>query len=117
MPQPHITVPLGTKTYGELLKQVSIPPLISSSKVSVVGVGKVGAAIAFSLVSSGVCSEMAMVDLNKDVVTGERSDLVDGISFLGRRCNILADSSFAVTKVGFTGIAFSRQARSETSCF
>jgi L-lactate dehydrogenase len=50
-------------------------------KVAVVGVGSVGAATAFSLMSSGVASELVLVDIDEEKAEGERMDLSHGAYF------------------------------------
>ena len=53
----------------------------SRGKVAVVGVGSVGAATAFSLMSSGVASELVLVDIDEEKAEGERMDLSHGAYF------------------------------------
>ncbi|WP_152040059.1 L-lactate dehydrogenase [Salinigranum salinum] len=50
-------------------------------KVAVVGVGSVGAATAFALTSSGVASELVLVDIDEEKAEGERMDLSHGAYF------------------------------------
>ncbi len=50
-------------------------------KVAVVGVGSVGAATAFSLMSSGVANELVLVDIDEERAEGERMDLSHGAYF------------------------------------
>ena len=94
--------PQRSRTYNRLLKQISTPSPCGQSKVSVVGAGQVGMAAAVSLLSMGICSDLALVDARKDVARGERLDLLHGQAFTGFRCNIEADSDYSVTKVSFT---------------
>ena len=54
----------------------------SGSKVSVVGCGAVGMAVAFSVMNQGLCSELALVDMNEDKLEGERLDLMHGRAFI-----------------------------------
>jgi L-lactate dehydrogenase len=53
----------------------------SRGKVAVVGVGSVGAATAFALTSSGVASELVLVDIDEEKAEGERMDLSHGAYF------------------------------------
>ena len=85
-------------TRGKLLKEISPEVIISSQKVTVVGAGQVGMAGAFALLTMGICSDLALVDLRSDAVIGEKMDLMHGQAFLGKRCNITADSDYAVSK-------------------
>jgi len=94
------TIPLPrTRTYTRLMKRVSRVPPTGPVKVSVVGAGRVGSATAFALISMGLCTDMALVDVNKDIVDGEKLDMLHGQAFLGRRCVIEAGSDFIITKV------------------
>lgn len=45
-------------------------------KISILGAGNVGATIAFSLTLSGLCSEILLVDINKEKAEGEALDLI-----------------------------------------
>ena len=44
-------------------------------KISVLGTGNVGATIAYTLTLSGICSEIVLVDINKEKAEGEALDL------------------------------------------
>ncbi|MBS5645435.1 MAG: L-lactate dehydrogenase [Clostridiales bacterium] len=50
-------------------------------KCAVVGCGFVGASCAFSLVESGLFSEMVLIDVNKEKAEGEAMDLSHGVPF------------------------------------
>lgn len=52
------------------------------SQVTVVGVGQVGMACAFSLLTQSICSELALVDMAADKLRGEMLDLQHGLTFL-----------------------------------
>ena len=56
-------------------------PVKTRGKVAVVGVGSVGAATAFALTSSGVGSELVLVDIDEEKAEGERMDLSHGAYF------------------------------------
>lgn len=47
-----------------------------SRKISILGAGNVGATIAYTLTLSGICSEILLVDINKEKAEGEALDLV-----------------------------------------
>lgn len=51
-------------------------------KCGIVGVGNVGASTAFSLMKSGLFSEMVLIDINRERATGEAADLNHGLPFL-----------------------------------
>ncbi|KAF2353998.1 L-lactate dehydrogenase [Trinorchestia longiramus] len=68
----------------------------SGGKVTVVGVGQVGMACAFSLLTQSICSELALVDVAADKLRGEMLDLQHGLTFL-RNIKIDASTDFAVS--------------------
>ncbi len=51
-------------------------------KIAVVGAGFVGATSAYAMLISGLCSELVMIDINRDKLNGEVMDLVHGGSFV-----------------------------------
>ncbi|PRR81302.1 L-lactate dehydrogenase [Clostridium vincentii] len=51
-------------------------------KVSIVGAGFVGATTAFTLMNSGIATEICLYDINMDKALGEVMDLVHGTSFV-----------------------------------
>ncbi|MCB0548536.1 MAG: L-lactate dehydrogenase [Phaeodactylibacter sp.] len=52
-----------------------------SRKVVIVGAGDVGATLAFSLAQSGLADEIAMIDLNKNLLAGQVLDLSHGLPY------------------------------------
>ena len=44
-------------------------------KISILGTGNVGATIAYALTLQGVCSEIVLVDINKEKAEGEALDI------------------------------------------
>ena len=44
-------------------------------KISILGAGNVGATIAYALTLQGVCSEIVLVDINKEKAEGEALDI------------------------------------------
>ena len=50
-------------------------------KISIIGTGRVGAAVAFSLLIKGLAKEMVLVDYNADVAAGEALDLLHATCF------------------------------------
>ncbi len=50
-------------------------------KVTVLGAGNVGASIAFAMAIKGLCSEMLLVDINKEKAKGEAMDIMQGNAF------------------------------------
>ncbi len=53
--------------------------VIKSNKITVVGAGQVGATTAYTLLLSGLASELVLIDLNKEKAYGEVLDLAHGI--------------------------------------
>lgn len=51
-------------------------------KVSIIGAGFVGSTTAYTLMTSGLVSELAMVDINSDKAEGEVMDLNHGLAFV-----------------------------------
>jgi L-lactate dehydrogenase len=52
------------------------------NKISIVGAGFVGSATAFALMTSGIASEIVIVDVNKEKAEGEAMDLSHGAAFV-----------------------------------
>lgn len=52
------------------------------TKVSIIGAGFVGSTTAFSIMNSGIASELVIVDINKDKALAEAMDLAHGASFV-----------------------------------
>lgn len=76
-------------------------------KVGIIGVGHVGAHCAFSLVTQGIVDELVLVDKNDQKATSERQDLIDSVTYLPNRVNVikgtyedLADCDIIVNSVG-----------------
>lgn len=55
---------------------------IKGNKISIIGAGYVGSTTAFSLMTSGLASEIVIVDINKEKAEGEAMDLSHGVSFV-----------------------------------
>ncbi len=54
---------------------------MNGTKISILGVGNVGASVAYTLVVAGTCSELVLIDINKEKAQGEAMDIRQGISF------------------------------------
>lgn len=54
---------------------------IKLRKVGIIGVGHVGAHVAFSLVTQGIVDELVLVDINKQKAISERQDLLDAATY------------------------------------
>uniref|UniRef100_A0A4D5R8X2 L-lactate dehydrogenase n=1 Tax=Scolopendra viridis TaxID=118503 RepID=A0A4D5R8X2_SCOVI len=80
----------------KLLTQVEPPVSVAHSKVTIVGVGQVGMACAFSILTQGIASEIALVDMVADKLRGEMLDMQHGLTFL-RNVKIEASTDYAIT--------------------
>lgn len=50
-------------------------------KIMIIGVGNVGSTTAYTLINRGFCEEIALVDLNKELVYGHQQDLLDAAAY------------------------------------
>lgn len=50
-------------------------------KVTIIGAGNVGATIAYSIMQTGIASQIVFIDINKDKAQGEAKDLIEGTAF------------------------------------
>jgi len=87
---------MGDSIPGLLMDEVEPALDTSGCKVSVVGVGQVGMACAFSLLTQNICSELALTDIMEDKLKGELMDLQHGLTFL-KNVKISASSDSSVT--------------------
>ncbi|ESN90436.1 hypothetical protein HELRODRAFT_166102 [Helobdella robusta] len=69
----------------------------SAGRVTVVGVGAVGMASAFSLLAMGICNDLCLVDARKEICQGEQLDLMHGLAFYGKRVAISGDSDYGAS--------------------
>jgi L-lactate dehydrogenase len=53
------------------------------SKVAIIGAGAVGSSIAFSMAIQQLCTELVLIDVNRDKARGEALDISHGLPFLG----------------------------------
>lgn len=73
-------------------------------KVTVVGAGNVGSAISYTLMISGLVSEIVMIDINRDKAEGDAMDMNHGVSFVspvkisaGDYCDIKGSDMVIIT--------------------
>ncbi|XP_076623753.1 L-lactate dehydrogenase isoform X1 [Colletes latitarsis] len=85
-----------TSLKDKLLSTVIEPISIDRNKISIVGVGQVGMACAFSILTNNVSSDVVLVDVMADKLKGEMMDLQHGSTFL-RNAKINASSDYAAT--------------------
>lgn len=65
-------------------------------KVTVVGVGQVGMACAYSILQQSIANEICLVDVVADKLKGEMMDLQHGLAFT-RHCVVKADTDYSIT--------------------
>ncbi|KXJ76135.1 hypothetical protein RP20_CCG010277 [Aedes albopictus] len=88
---------------AKLMKEIAEPMATSGNKVTIVGIGQVGMACAFSILTQVSCrtyrsvsSEVALIDVNADKLKGEMLDLQHGSAFM-KNAQINASTDFAVS--------------------
>eukprot|EP00980_Cylindrotheca_fusiformis_P013562 scaffold3463_cov96-Cylindrotheca_fusiformis.AAC.2 len=69
---------------------------IGHKKITVVGCGQVGMAIAYSMLNQSVAGTIALVDMNRDKLEGEAKDLEQGSAF-HQYTRILASDEYSVS--------------------
>ncbi|MBP7088924.1 MAG: malate dehydrogenase [Candidatus Omnitrophica bacterium] len=67
-------------------------------KISIIGSGGVGATLAFDVLAQLKVSELALVDVNRDLAQGVALDLEDTRGFLNFSTKIRGDSNFSIIK-------------------
>ena len=51
-------------------------------KITIIGAGSVGSAIANNMMTMGIATEILMIDVNKPKAFGEALDVYQGVTFL-----------------------------------
>lgn len=64
--------------------------MISTRKVAIIGTGHVGSHVAFSLITQGEVDELYMVDIDKDKVLAQATDINDAVSYIPHRAKAYA---------------------------
>lgn len=79
----------------------------NTKKVGIIGLGHVGAHVAYSLAVQGVADELVLVDMNSQKAESERQDLADSTAYLPHRVRVsvgdfadLGDCDVIVNSVG-----------------
>ncbi|WKX93589.1 hypothetical protein Q1695_011115 [Nippostrongylus brasiliensis] len=83
-------------TIHEVLEEIVPATSSSHGKVTVVGVGQVGMACAYSILQQNIANEIALVDMIADKLQGEMMDLQHGLAFT-RHCIVNASTDYAIT--------------------
>jgi len=81
---------------SELLLEVTPAQDLPHNKITIVGVGQVGMACAYSILQQHIASEICLVDVVADKLKGEMMDLQHGLAFT-RHCIIKADTDYSIT--------------------
>ncbi|MBT9775615.1 L-lactate dehydrogenase [Clostridium sp. MCC353] len=63
---------------------------IGRSKVVIVGIGSVGAAVAFNLVMGQICDDLVLIDLNEEKAWAEATDLQHSMGYSGSKMHVQA---------------------------
>ncbi|KAH9302702.1 hypothetical protein KI387_014285, partial [Taxus chinensis] len=91
---------LGIDIAGSFFKPIEgagpPSPSAGNTKITVVGVGNVGMAIAQTILTQGLTSELALVDVQADKLRGEMLDLQHAAAFLPRT-KIVAGTDYGVS--------------------
>ena len=59
-------------------------------KISIIGIGRVGSTLAYTLALKGICDELILIHRREKVALGDAYDLQHGMQFLPRPTNIRA---------------------------
>ncbi|VUZ39345.1 unnamed protein product [Hymenolepis diminuta] len=70
---------------------------LHDTKVTVVGCGSVGSAVAFALVTKGVANTVVIYDIAKDRCEGEVMDMEQGCQFIDS-CKVIGGADITTTK-------------------
>jgi L-lactate dehydrogenase len=80
---------------------------MKTKKVGIIGLGHVGAHVAYSIAVQGIADEIVLVDQNESKVKSECQDLIDSVAYLPHRIKIavggfadLGDCDIIVNSVG-----------------
>ncbi|CCF72479.1 LGT, LDH, L-lactate dehydrogenase [Babesia microti strain RI] len=80
----------------EFLIRLTNEDLNASNKITVIGVGAVGMACAFSILNKELADELVLIDVVEDKLKGEMMDLQQGSLFL-KTPNIIAGKDYELT--------------------
>ncbi|CAH1984702.1 unnamed protein product [Acanthoscelides obtectus] len=90
----YATKPENVK--GKLMHEIQKPIETFDDKVTVVGIGAVGMACAFSILSQGISNNLVLIDMFENKLEGEMMDLQHGSLFL-KDPKITASTDYAVS--------------------
>uniref|UniRef100_A0A0N5ASE6 L-lactate dehydrogenase n=1 Tax=Syphacia muris TaxID=451379 RepID=A0A0N5ASE6_9BILA len=84
-------------TMKAMFHEVASAHTSSRTKITVVGVGQVGMACAYSILQQNIAGEICLIDVDENKLKGEMMDLQDGLAFT-RHCIVKASKDYAITK-------------------
>uniref|UniRef100_A0A915C940 L-lactate dehydrogenase n=1 Tax=Parascaris univalens TaxID=6257 RepID=A0A915C940_PARUN len=84
------------ETVKALFNEIAPAHKVPHGKVTIVGVGQVGMACAYSILQQNIASEICLVDVVADKLKGEMMDLQHGLAFT-RHCTVKADTDYKIT--------------------
>uniref|UniRef100_A0A0N4ZAY7 L-lactate dehydrogenase n=1 Tax=Parastrongyloides trichosuri TaxID=131310 RepID=A0A0N4ZAY7_PARTI len=87
---------MSEASFERLFHEVVASKDAPHSKVTVVGVGQVGMACAYSILQQNIASELALVDVVADKLQGEMMDLQHGLAFT-KPCTVKAGTDYSIT--------------------
>lgn len=68
-------------------------------KIAIVGIGRVGSTLAYTLVMRGLCDELLLINRRREIAEGDAHDLRHAVAFVDRRIDVhagdIADSAGA----------------------
>lgn len=79
-----------------LLHEIEPAVTTTANKVTVVGIGAVGMACAFSILTQNVSSDVCLIDVAADKLQGELLDLQHGSAFM-KNATVTAGTDFAIS--------------------
>ncbi|KAI1705280.1 lactate/malate dehydrogenase, NAD binding domain-containing protein [Ditylenchus destructor] len=85
-----------SETVKMLMQEIAPVQNTPHNKVTIVGVGQVGMACAYSILQQNIASEICLTDVLEDKLKGEMMDLQHGLAFT-RHCHVMASTDYKVT--------------------
>uniref|UniRef100_A0A1I7YID3 L-lactate dehydrogenase n=2 Tax=Steinernema glaseri TaxID=37863 RepID=A0A1I7YID3_9BILA len=85
-----------SETIKHLFEEITPAVDKAHGKVTIVGVGQVGMACAYSILQQNIANEICLVDVVPDKLKGEMMDLQHGLAFT-RHCTVKADTDYSIT--------------------
>lgn len=88
--------PEMAEVVSSLMQEITPAKSLPHNKITIVGVGQVGMACAYSILQQHIASELCLIDCVKDKLKGELMDLQHGLAFT-RPCTIKADTEYNIS--------------------